>query len=361
MVDLLEAKPPADVNTKLLNAILRRQVVLANAEDEVVKRLARIYKQAAREVAGRITDAAARGLGPERFSQELRSIRAGEIRAVAMRLQSQVAEEFDDALNAIWDAELQTGVKIFNTALPDDVLANVNFVRPNFTQIDSANVRVLGQSLGRWGQRAADYLVDELARELAVGIVRGDDMRAMIARTADVFGVSRRRATETARTAVMTVSNEAHSRLYEANQDIVAGVVYTATFDRRTCPVCAGYHGGEYRFADGSYASRPRTPVHMQCRCLYVPITKSWRELGLNIDDVPVGTRASMNGQVPGAMNFGQWLKTQPRSVADDVLGRTRADLFLKGKLSLKSFVNERTSKPIPLSKLKQRLERASN
>jgi hypothetical protein len=79
--------------------------------------------------------------------------------------------------------------------------------------------------------------------------------------------------------------------------------------------------------------------VH-NCRCTTVPVTKSFRELGLDVDEVPAGTRASMNGQVPATQTYEQWLRRQSAEVQDDVLGVTKGALFRRGGLKIRDFIN---------------------
>jgi len=81
--------------------------------------------------------------------------------------------------------------------------------------------------------------------------------------------------------------------------------------------------------------------VH-NCRSSTTPVTKSFKELGLNIKDYPASTRASMDGQVAAGVNYGQWLKRQPVAVQNEVLGVQKAKLFRKGDLSIDKFVDSR-------------------
>ena len=43
------------------------------------------------------------------------------------------------------------------------------------------------------------------------------------------------------------------------------------------------------------------------------------------ITRIIAGTRASMNGQVPGNLTYNAWLRRQPRAFIDEVLGPTKA------------------------------------
>ena len=49
---------------------------------------------------------------------------------------------------------------------------------------------------------------------------------------------------------------------------------------------------------------------------------KSWRELGIDVDEMDAGTRASMDGQVRQlTTNYAQWLERQPYERQIKVLG----------------------------------------
>lgn len=349
-------------NAELANAILRRRVVIENVADDLANRVGGLYAQAARETAARIEAAAARGATPERFAQNLRGRVAGELTEIVRGLMPKVGREMGETLREVYRVENLTGVAMLRHAIPDDALAQISVVRPPAGVLDVANMRVLGTSLDRWGEKARRDLLDKLGNEIAVGALVGDDMRQMTARTAKVFGEGGRRATLTARTAVQTVSTEAHAELFDANLDILSGVQHLATLDRRLCPVCAGLDGMVYRVSDGSYRSRPRLPLHPHCRCVYTPVTKSWAELGANRREVSPGSRASMDGQVAGPVSLEKWLKKQKPNVAVSILGPTRAALWREGKFSLSDFVpiGSDLRHPVTVEELLDRLEAAT-
>ena len=61
--------------------------------------------------------------------------------------------------------------------------------------------------------------------------------------------------------------------------------------------------------------------------------------------------RASMNGPVDGSETYGTWLKRQPVDFQNDMLGRTRAELFRNGKVPIDRFVDD-LGKTITLKEL---------
>jgi len=120
------------------------------------------------------------------------------------------------------------------------------------------------------------------------------------------------------RTSINQVANAASQQVYEANQDITKKYRYIATLDTRTSARCRALDGREFEYGKG-----PMPPQHFNCRSTTVPIIDS--------DILPpstVATRASKDGPVPVNTSYGQWLKDQPRSVQEEVLGKDKVVYF---------------------------------
>lgn len=98
---------------------------------------------------------------------------------------------------------------------------------------------------------------------------------------------------------------------------------------------CQALDGKFYEIGEG-----PQPPAHINCRSVRVPVLKSWRELGIDMDELPPSTRASMNGQVPDDLTYGDWLKKQPVDIQDEVMGIERARLFRESGEPITKFIN---------------------
>ncbi len=83
-----------------------------------------------------------------------------------------------------------------------------------------------------------------------------------------------------------------------------------------------------------------------------VPVPKTWAELGIDMQELPDGTRASMEGQV-NDKTFADWLKHKEAKTpgfADKTLGKGRAELFRDGKLTMDQMISG--GKPLTLGEL---------
>jgi len=167
----------------------------------------------------------------------------------------------------------------------------------------------------------------DVQRSIRSGVVEGRATEQIVKEIFDgPIEKSRRNVRTVVRTATNHTANAAREVTYEANDDIIKAVQWVSTLDGRTSAVCQARDGKTYEPGEG-----PRPPAHFNCRSTTIPITKSYRELGFDIDELPPGTRASMNGQVPANQDYDAWLRKQPTEFQDEVLGREKAEIFRTG------------------------------
>jgi hypothetical protein len=82
--------------------------------------------------------------------------------------------------------------------------------------------------------------------------------------------------------------------------------------------------------------------VVSNCRSSSTPVLKSYRELGIPIDEISASTRASMDGEVPAETTYSEWIAKQSAARQDEVLGPTRGKLFRQGDLAIDRFTNDK-------------------
>ncbi|EEB45667.1 hypothetical protein PROVALCAL_02316, partial [Providencia alcalifaciens DSM 30120] len=87
-------------------------------------------------------------------------------------------------------------------------------------------------------------------------------------------------------------------------------------------------------------------------------VTKSWRELGIDANEMDAGTRASMDGQVPVETNFLDWVQRQPDWRQRQVFGETRFRLMKEGGMHPSEFYTDK-GEFISLEQLKKLDEKA--
>lgn len=143
-----------------------------------------------------------------------------------------------------------------------------------------------GRLLSDWVDRAFDSKVSqELRISLNDGIEHGHSTRrivdAMKAKLPEGYAKAEHEMTTLARTYIQAANTGAQELCYEANKEIIRGFRRVGALDNRTCLTCALMDGKRYYGAQ----KRPKLPQHPRCRCIYLPILPSFKEMGLDIPE----------------------------------------------------------------------------
>lgn len=165
-----------------------------------------------------------------------------------------------------------------------------------------------------------------------------------------IISTSTRNANAIVRTLIAHSTTEARMAVGKANSDILEDKIrILATLDSRTSSICRAKDWQEFPF-ERQYLP----PFHINCRSTWVFIVK---DKGTGVDK-----RASQNGVVK-AQSYYDWLKTQPKDFQDEVLGKSRAELFRSGGMTAEQFRNlqlDKNFKPRTLKEIQEILNRRS-
>lgn len=207
-----------------------------------------------------------------------------------------------------------------------------------------------GAVLKDWWESTGRAFGDDLNRQVRMGVWAGETTpqiaRRLYGTARDAFGDGstgrlRKNAEAVARTAVNHVSTQARQQTFEENADLSKGVMWLATLDTRTTPICRSLDGKVFPMNSG-----PRPPAHFGCRSTITVLLKSAAELGIKLKSgksgIVQGTRSSLDGTVPKTTTYGPWLRSQPREVQELVLGKWKAARFRSGELTIEQFVDDR-------------------
>lgn len=319
---------------RLSTATVRRIIALLNRvdadlEDQIRRVLAEIER-------GGFTIADTRRRRLEQLLRQVRELNAAAYERVGERLAGDLAQL------ATYEAEFQT--RMVGTTLP----VEWNLSLPNERQLEAIvnSQPFRGRILREWVAELDTSRAKAISDAVKIGITEGETTDQIVRRIRGtraqqyrngILEIHRRHAEAVVRTATNHVASRAREATYAANADIIQGVVWVSTLDTRTTPICQARDGKVYPLDSG-----PRPPAHWNCRSATAPVTKSWKELGFDAEEIPASTRASMNGQVPAETTYGEWLRRQDRQTVEEVLGQKKARLFLKGELPIERFSDPR-------------------
>ena len=228
-----------------------------------------------------------------------------------------------------------------------------------------------GMLLSEWVNETYDYpLQKRLKTEMLAGQFRGEGYPKLAKRVNELLGDAADNTTTLVRTWVHSANVAAQHNVMKANADIITGWKWNAVLEngnfgkgRGTCLTCLALDARDeiYPINGG-----PPLPNHPRCRCLRLPATKSWRDLGIPIDDLEDETRPySVRGKIDpvtgklvsgniglggakGIIDQGEiaggmegFFKKLDEDVQRQTLGPRRWELWKAGKLDLGGLVDD--------------------
>jgi|TARA_R110000868_G_scaffold210882_2_gene460966 SPP1 gp7 family putative phage head morphogenesis protein len=207
-------------------------------------------------------------------------------------------------------------------------------------------------SIGAVLQQFTQKKALQITQTISDGVILGDTTPSIIASLRSMFGLQKSQASTLARTITNFIAIQAREAVYNENKDIFDGYEWIATLDSRTSLICASRDGLVYSFGNNPVMN-PKPPAHFSCRSTIAPVVLP----EFNLFDTSKTKRPSKGSsgtkQVPASTNYGQWLKGQSQSFQAEVLGKTKAQLFREGNLSLGQFVDQ-SGRSLTLDELRE-------
>lgn len=333
------------VNSDLQDRAIQHAIAIAGYGASLSDRIVRLLNSADAElvekIAARLAAIEERGhdLGPK-STKRLREM-LEELRLLNAEIYQKLHDSLADELNAFATAEAGFQKAALDAALVVEI--GTKLPAPARLKAIVEEAPFEGRILKSWTDGMEQGRIDRVTAAIRKGLAQSETTDQIVrsirgTRAAGysdgILNVSRHSAQTVVRTAVSHVSNVTAQETWKENNSVVKGWQFLATLDSRTTPQCGSKDGNVYPVGEG-----PIPPLHPRCRSISVAVTKSFREMGIDKDELTKTDRASMDGQVAASTRFEDWLKAKGAATQEKVLGKTRAELFQAGKLDLAKFV----------------------
>lgn len=160
---------------------------------------------------------------------------------------------------------------------------------------------------------------------LLTGLATGVNPRVTSREIRKLFDAERHRIDTIVRTETLRAAREGARKNMLNNADVVKGWQWYSRRDKRTCAVCFAQHGTMYEL-------KTKMATHPNCRCMMVPVTKTWEELGFR--NIP-------NPENPAfTTSSADMLKNDP-ALCRSALGKGGCFAFQQGIIPLDKFVTD--------------------
>lgn len=352
------------LNSILADEMRERAVWLARYDVAMKNQMVALLKRLERDVVAKMADL-------EDFG-ELTAAGRARLEAIIVWTRSTIANAYkgvyEKSVEQLVDlarAEVAFVERTMNKAVGVQLLDTA--VTPAGLSEIVSNTMVRGNPMEDWWAGQAADLGRKFAAEMRLGMVAGETLGQLIGRVRGtaangyedgIMAVSRRNAAALVRTAVQSVSNNTRMKVYKANDDVVGMLQHVSTLDDRTTDVCKARDGLRWKL-DGEPVGHDfkfaQPPLHWNCRSTLIPVTKTWAEMGFDVDELTPKQRASMDGVVPADMTYEQWLKTKGEEFQNRVLGVEKAQMWRDGEITFRDLVDQ-SGRPLTIEEMQDRV-----
>lgn len=360
---------------RLHSAVIREALNTARYEAGLRAKVVKLLNGLGRELVDELADA-----GLEVRRTDWQRARLQKLLNLTQRRASEVYGEVEQLHTSEMQGlvEVASGriVTACNAAIGAKLLQPLQWTEEQLAAIVS-NVLIEGAPSKEWWSRQAADLTQAFADQMRQGMARGEtiqqlrdriigqnlpgvgavgkvDLRTVAKADRGIIWKARRNAEAIVRTSAITINSAAHMAAFEANADVIEGLTWTSSLDQKTCVRCGSMDGETWKLGEQHV-----TPsLHWACRCAVIPKPRSFEELlgdkalGRELDKIPVGDRASMNGPVSGNTTFEGWFKSQGENIQKDILGEKKWAIWKRSGLSLSDMVDG-TGRELTLAELR--------
>jgi len=258
------------------------------------------------------------------------------------------AKIFSDEIEKFGNYEAEFNAKLISKEIGVDlsVPAPVQLQQAIFGDIMSVEPTkgyTIGSMLGEFGPAHANMVTGRIRS----GFMLGETTDQIARRIRELIPVQQRKASTIARTVTNHASVQARKQTLKENDDVLLGYEWVSTLDSRTSLICMSRDGVIYK----DYDKDPKPPAHFNCRSTIVPKVDPRFDLGADIKSTRPAKGSKGVKQVDSETNYSSWLRTQPESFQNEVLGKSRADLF-RGGMTLDKFVDN-NGRPLTIDQLR--------
>lgn len=352
----------AGVDSQLVDELLSGQLDLLRFEAGTRVRILTILTRLQRELTTKLAQQDLTTFNKERTQTLLKS--ANDL---IDRYYTIASGELDASLRAVAETASTHAAQSMQAAAIIDIGA-AGLPTETFLARVAMNTLIFGAKTEEWWSRQQQDTSFRFANAVRQGMVQGETNEQIVARITGsprlgkpgIMDVSRSNARSLVHSSIQAVANEARLETFRKNSDVVTGVRQLSTLDSHTTEICIAYSGQEWDLITEKPLPGSKLPFnggpprHWGCRSILVPITKTFKSLGLDVKEPKPGERASTAGPVGARTSFAQFLERKGKEFQDEVLGPGRAELWRKGKITLTQLLDLRGN-PLTLAQLQRK------
>lgn len=347
---------------KLIDEIISFQLDLRRLEAGTVKRVLSVLDQMQSELVYTLTVKQPM----TEFAKARKTQLLKDVTAIIDRFYASAQGELFATADGVAQAQAAHTVVALNDS---PVMVNVTAAIPTqaFLERIASNALIEGATISDWWSRLSADTEFKMRGAINQGMAQGETNAEIIRRVignngqSGIIDISKRNAASVVQTAVQTIANDARMKTFEQNADVVPRLEWFSAMDGHVCPLCMARSGKMWTNGkDGSHSPIghkvpfQNPPIHFNDRCVLLPVTKTFKELGIDLPELPPSTRASSFGQIDSRTTFDEYLQRRTIAQQNEQLGVGRAELWRQGKITTSQLIDGK-GRELTLAQLKEK------
>lgn len=333
----------ATINERLRDETIAHSLFQSRYGAGVAREMVKVLNESDAEISARLI-VALDGVNPNSVTVKRLESLLASVRLVNKQAINAMYASLSDELLDFAKHEAGYQLSLFDSLLPGPVLNRFPLAAITQEQVYGAAMAqpFQGRLLRDWAENIEADRMTRIINAVKNGYLAGDTVEQMARKVRGTrarnyqdgaIEAGRKNVTAVVKTAVTHMTAVARDKFAENNSNIIDAKQWLSTLDNKTSHDCIIRDRLKYTLEGKPighkvpYLQGPGR-IHFCCRSMETLITKSWRELGFDIDEMDEGTRASMDGQVPTGTTYSEWLQRQSYRRQVQVLGETRARLM---------------------------------
>lgn len=347
----------ATINERLRDEVIAHSLFQSRYATGVARQMVKVLNDSDAELSTRLL-VALESVNPNNITVKRLESLLTSVREVNKQAINATYMLLTDELVDFAGHEVGYQLSLFDSLLPAPVLNRFPLASITHEQVYAAAMAkpFQGRLLRDWASNIADDRMTRIINTVKNGYLLGDTIEQIVRKVRGsraknyrdgVIEATRKNVTAIVKTAITHVAAVARDKFADSNTDILDAKQWLSTLDNKTSHTCIIRDRLTYTLSGKPighkvpYLQGPGR-IHFCCRSMETLITKSWREIGIDIDEMDEGTRASMDGQVPAGTTYSEWLQRQSYRRQVQVLGEIRARLINENGMRVDEFFTDK-------------------
>ena len=334
-----------NTNDEILDLLIKRDLVLQRVGNGLSKDVASQYIK--------MIDEAVNSLGKVDVSLI-------NMNKIIKEINSNIGLDYskvEDSLNEVAITEAAYIPKAINGLIGIDIVDKL-LPEPLIERILKNSILPDGHFINEAFTRLDDRLKDTFQSQIRLGVLNGSTNNEIVKGLKPILdNFTKNNVTTLVKTSLNTFTNDVRFGIYKENESVFKGYQHQSVIDNRTSLICSVRDNLVWDLdlkPIGHNLPFIKPSLHYSCRSIILPIIRSYKELGIDLEEVTGLTRSSMDGELARSTSFSDWFEKKPKSFQEEYLGTGRYQLFKDGKITLSELVSQ-NGRVLTLKELKQK------